>query len=215
MRMNKSLLFLAALVSSTAAHAQYNDKGTFHVAIGLAAGAHGTQYEQTIRILGIPFTDTQTDGAATVTVPIELDYGFAKVFSLGLYVEPGVYLDSNATESNNLLLAGMQPRFYLINGDRFALMASLQFGASRLNIERNEDGAKTDARYGGGHFGLGAGAVFQFSDHVGLQLHLRYVGTSMTLRTYELNGQDVSLDDFDATLVTRGVAIQTSLAFRF
>ena len=214
--MNKSFLLAAVLTAGAlTVEAQYNDKGTFHVAIGLAAGAHGTEYEQTVRILGIPFTDTHTDGAATVTMPIELDYGFAKVFSLGLYVEPGAYLDSNATERNGLLLAGLQPRFYLVNGDRFALMASLQFGSSRLNIERDEDAVKTESRYRGGHFGLGAGAVFQFSDLIGLQVHLRYVGTVMTLQDYEVNGQGVSLDDFDAELRTRGVAIQTSLAFRF
>ncbi len=54
-----------------------------------------------------------------------------------------------------------------------------------------------------------------FTDLIGLQLHLRYMSTSLKLRDYTLNGQDVALDDFEATLRTRGVALQASLGFRF
>jgi len=207
-------LLLTAVIT-TATRAQVNDKGTFHAAIGVAFGGHGTEYETTVRLGGLSFTDTEADGAATLTVPIEFDYGLAKIFSLGVYIEPGAYLDSNATETNSLILAGIQPRFYLVNNENFALMASLQFGTSGLRIERDEDNIQSSARYAGGHFGLGAGAAFQFTDHFGLQLHLRYVGTSMPLRKYEIEGDEVSLDDFEAVLRTRGVAFQVSAAFRF
>ncbi|MBK6832534.1 MAG: outer membrane beta-barrel protein [Flavobacteriales bacterium] len=210
-----ALLGSAFLVLLAPASAQFNDKGTVHLAIGLAGGAHGTEYKTTISIFGGNYSDTETDGAATITVPIELDFGISKKFSLGLYLEPGSYLDSSATESNSMALVGLQPRFYFINGDRFAWLGSLQLGAAGLKIERDEAFTESSATYAGGNFGLGTGVVFQFTDLIGLQLHMRYMTTNMKLRDYTLNGNDVDLDNYEAELRTRGFAVQASLGFRF
>jgi len=206
---------LAVVAGFTPLSAQVNDKGTIHLGLGLAFGAHATSYETTVRIFGVNVNQTETDGAATVTVPIEFGVGLSKAISLGLYLEPGRYLDSSATESNGMVMLGLQPRFYLVNRDAFAWLASVQLGVSALGIERDEPGAQTTARYSGGNFGLGTGFVFQFTDLIGLQLHLRYMATNMPLRSYEINGNSISLDDFDATLRTGGVALQASLGFRF
>lgn len=214
MDINKTCAFFLVFVAGSA-NAQFNQKGTVHLSLGLAAGAHGTEYEQKVRVLGAWFSDTENDGAATVTFPIEVGVGLGNAISLGLYIEPGSYLDSSATESNGLALVGLQPRFYLVNKDRFAWLGSLQLGAGTLRIERDEPGVESSARYAGGNLGLGTGVVFQFTDLIGLQLHLRYMSTSLKLRDYTLNGQDVALDDFEATLRTRGVALQASLGFRF
>lgn len=210
-----TILSTGVLFLFTSASAQFNDKGTVHLAVGVAGGAHGTEYKTTIHIFGGNYSDTETDGAATITVPIELDFGISKKFSLGLYLEPGSYLDSSATESNTMALVGLQPRFYFINGDRFAWMGSLQLGAAGLKIERDEAFTESSATYAGGNFGLGTGVVFQFTDLIGLQLHMRYMTTNMKLRDYTLNGNDVDLDDYEAVLRTRGVAFQMSLGFRF
>lgn len=210
-----TILSTGVLFLLTSASAQFNDKGTVHLALGVAGGAHGTEYKTTIHIFGGNYSDTETDGAATITVPIELDFGISKKFSLGLFLEPGSYLDSSATESNSMALVGLQPRFYFINGDRFAWMGSLQLGAAGLKIERDEAFTESSATYAGGNFGLGTGVVFQFTDLIGLQLHMRYMTTNMKLRDYTLNGNDVDLDDYEAVLRTRGVAFQMSLGFRF
>lgn len=215
MKKFRRYLLFVPLVAATTSNAQYNQKGTVHLAIGVAGGAHGTEYETKTTILGYTVKDTETDGAATITVPIEADFGISNLFSLGVYLEPGSYLDSSATESNSVVLVGLQPRFYLINGERFALLAGLQLGAAGLKIERDEDFVESSATYAGSNFGLGVGTVFQFTDLIGLQAHLRYMGTTMKLRDYSINGDDVDLDNFDATLRTRGVALQISLGFRF
>lgn len=208
-------ILLVLVLHAVPALAQYNRSGVVHLSAGLGLGAHATEYEQTIRILGFPITSRSSDGAATVSVPIELGVGLADPFSLGLYLEPGVYLDSNATESNNYTLLGMQPRFYLVNNDAFALMGSLRLGLSALRIERDEPLVKSSANYSGGHVGLGLGTWIGFGSTVGLNLHLFYMATNMPLRRYELNGQQLSLTDFEARLRTRGVVLQASLAFRF
>lgn len=191
--------------------AQVNDKGTFHASIGIAAGGHATTYETTI----LGFVNTENDGAATVTYPIELGYGLGKRFSLGLYIEPGVYLDSSASESNGLVLIGIQPRFYIVNGNRFAWMASLQLGAAALRYDVDELGSKTEAKYRGTNLGLSTGVGFYFTDNIGLNLQVRYVGTAMPLRSWSLNGVDFDPDLIDAKLSTRGAAVQASLAFKF
>ena len=57
-----AVLFLSLSLS---AWSQVNDKGVVHLAIGLAAGGHATEYDQTVTVLGIPITTTNNDGAAT------------------------------------------------------------------------------------------------------------------------------------------------------
>ncbi|MBL7981430.1 MAG: hypothetical protein JNL52_06420 [Flavobacteriales bacterium] len=212
-----SLLLLTAqfLFAPISASAQMNGKGTFHLSLGVHAAGHATEYEQRLLVLGQWLSDTNDDGAASVTFPFELGFGLSKGFALGIYVEPGSYLDSSATESNAILLAGLQPRIYLVNNDRFAWMASVLLGVSALRIERSEALVSTDARYSGGNFGLSTGVAFGLGDLLALQFQLRYMTTNMPLRAYELNGASVDLSGYEATLRTRGLGAQLSLAFRF
>ncbi len=215
----RKLLFLPVLLFAFASSAQFNEAGRFHASLGGAVGFHATKYYQkfTFNFFGTPVNvdTTSTDGAATFTLPIELDFGVAKFMSLGLYLEPGSYVDSSATESNRLMMAGIQPRFYLLNKDRFALLASLQLGVAGLNIVRTEPGYTSDARYMGFQWGLGTGMAVGFGDHFGMRFMLRYVSTSMPLRAIEENGSSIDLDNFEAKLTTGGVLLQLSLCVRF
>jgi hypothetical protein len=208
---------ILGLLLWASAQAQYNDKGTFHIALGTTLAAHATEYDQTITIpvINLPVRQTSTGGAATLTVPLEVHYGFAPIFSLGLYAEPGRYVDSVATRENRIAMLGLQPRFYLVNKDRFAWMASLHLGFTRLVIDDVEALGRPKSTHGGGHFGLSTGVGFLFSESIGLQLHLRYLANNLPLREYELNGSAISLDLVDAELRARGVGLQASLNFRF
>lgn len=212
--MRTSLVFLISL-SSLPVLSQVNDKGTFHVAIGASAGGHATEYIQTLTISGAPLRSVSNDGAATVLFPIDIQVGVAKPVSLGLFLEPGSYLDSNATRTNSLVLFGFQPRAYILNRERFCWMASLQIGSGTLNIDDTENGVSESARYAGQFFGLSSGVGFYFGEHVSLQLHLRYMGSTLLLKEYEENGNAVDLSAIEGKLTTTGGALQTSLAFRF
>jgi hypothetical protein len=119
------------------------------------------------------------------------------------------------TETNTLGMFAIQPRFYLVNGDRFTWMASLQLGSTRLKYGVNEPGNVSSAIYRGSYFGLSSGVGFYFTDHIGLQLHLRYAATSMPLREWTFNGTSLDPDLIHAKLSTSGVALQASLAFKF
>lgn len=211
----RTLLCAATLLVASALNAQYNQKGSVHLSLGIAAGAHATEYEQTINILGFPFLTRSTGGAATVTVPLEFQYGLADIFSLGLYAEGGRYIDSVDTKRNSVTMAGIQPRFYLVNRERIAWMAGLQLGTTTLRIDDPEALGSPESMHRGGHFGLNTGVGFLFGETIGLQVHLRYLVNNLPLREYELAGQDVDLSQVDANLRTSGVALQTSLHVRF
>lgn len=218
MSMNR-ILSLAIVVLPFCAAAQINEKGTFHLGLGVSLGAHATQYIQntTINIFGVPITTRteENDGATTVLFPIDIQYGIAKPVSLGLFVEPGSYLDSSNTRSNGLVLFGFQPRAYIINHDRFTWMASLQIGSAGLRIKDMENGQNTEALYKGPFFGLSSGVGFYFGEHIGLQLHARYMSNTFELKEYEQNGTSIDISAIEAELNTTGFALQASLAMRF
>lgn len=205
-------LVLTAL--SFGSPAQVNKPGTFHLSIGLAAGIHATQYTVTSTFLGIPYSSLEKGAALTTTVPIRFAVGVVKPLSIGLLVEPGAYLDSNATRTNNLLILAVEPRLYIVNTDRFAWTASGQFGFGTLKI-REVSGNIRDAKYGGLNFGIGTGISVFFSERVGMEFNTRYIGTNVKLKSYSEDGSGFSLQNYDAELKTKGVTVQLGLAFKF
>ncbi len=198
----------------TTAIAQYAQKGMVHVSVGTAIGAHGTEQEGRYRVLGLTWTETHTDGAATVTFPLQVSYGVRDRFSLGLMMEPGSYVPDTAStdQQNSLFNMAIEPRFYIVNADRLAWHASIHLGGAALRITDKDP--EVDARYAGGAFGLGTGLAIGLGSSFGLGFDLRYLATRMELRSMEVNNASVT-DFFDATLRTGGVLAQFSLAFRF
>lgn len=217
--MNKHTLLISLglfLATGSATHAQYNQKGMIHLAIGGSLGAHATELESRFTIFGVTVTDTDTDGAATTSVPLQVGYSLGNRFSLGLLLEPGRYVpdSANSDQTNGFIHMALEPRFYLVNANRIAWHASLQLGTAGLRMQDDTPGEKVDARYFGGAFGLGTGVAFGFGNKVGIGFDLRYLATSMELRAMEVN--DVSVTDYyAATLRTGGIVAQLSLAFRF
>jgi hypothetical protein len=217
MRSRSILLLPALLLLCSTISAQYNSKGKFHLGIGGALGGHGTQLDQTFKIFGLNVTNTETSAAATATVPIEFGWGLGNRFSLGFAIEPGSYVPDSANaeyQTNNIAIVALQPRFFILNKDRFAWMASLQLGGAALRIKDDTPNQTVDERYAGVAFGLGTGVGVGFSDKFGLEFHLRYLATNMELRAREFNDRS-TMEVYNATLSTGGVLAQLSLAFRF
>jgi hypothetical protein len=136
-------------------------------------------------------------------------------FLLGLLVEPGRYVPDTAdkNQDNNIAIVALQPRFYPVNGGRAAWMLGLQLGGAALRIQDNTPGAVLDLRYSGFAIGAGTGVGVALGNTVGLELHLRYLATSMELRAGELNGNSV-MDFYGSTLSTGGFIGQLSLNLR-
>lgn len=213
----RSLLGLALVLLSSMAYAQFNTPGRVHLSIGGALGGHGTTLEQRFTLLGLELAQQRTGGAATLTVPIELGVGIGGRFSLGLGIEPGRYVpDSSSTveQSNAISVVTLQPRFYLVNADRFAWTATLQVGAAGLRIKDETPGRTVDERYAGPAFGFGSGVAVGLGNNVALEFHLRYLATRMELQGREFNGAS-TMQVYKATLSSGGVLGQLSLSFRF
>lgn len=212
----RSILLPALLLLATSLSAQYNSKGKLHLSVGGAVGGHATELEQTFEVLGFEIDRTVTGSAATTSVPIEFGYGLSERFSLGLTIEPGSYVPDSASndQSNSLALFTIQPRYYIVNKDRFAWMASAQLGGGTLRMQDNKLGSKVDERYFGTAVGLGTGIAIGIGGHVGVEFHLRYLATFLELNAREFNGSS-TMDLYDADLDTHGLLAQLSLAFRF
>ncbi len=207
--------FVLGLLLGSPAQAQFHQKGSVHASIGAAFGVHSTTSTFTFHVLGLNVSKTHNDGAATFTWPVQVGYGLSDAFGLGIFLEPGNYVDSNLTRTNGVFLYGIEPRFYAVNKERFAWMLDLQLGGSALRITDNGGGRTKESQYKGSAFGLGTGLFFGLSNRVDLQLHLRYVATKMPLRHYSENGKSISTKDFSGELRTSGVAAQLGVGFRF
>lgn len=213
----RALLLSASLIAlATAASGQFNTKGRFHGAIGVGAGGHSTELDQKFKILGVTVANSETGSAGTTSLPIEVGVGLGKPISLGLGIELGRYVpDTNQTNQTNAwAVVALQPRFFIINKDRFAWSAMLQIGGAALRIKDDTRNAEVDERYSGTAFGLGSGLHFGLSDKVGIDLQLRYLATRMELRAREFNGRS-TMDFYNATLSTGGFIGQLALSFRF
>ncbi|MCB0795690.1 MAG: hypothetical protein KDB88_13225 [Flavobacteriales bacterium] len=195
---------------------QGNEAGTFHVGLGFGVGGHATQFENTLTLLGVSQTSSDDGAAITYAVPIQVQVGVARPISLGIYVEPGAYLDSSATRSNGFMIAGLGLRAYIVNKERFFWMGLLDGGLNNLVI-KDRDGSNNEVRdtYLGGHFRVGTGIAFYFGDRVGLQFAARYARYNLPLRSRELNGEEFDLSVYDARLTTSGLQFDMGLALKF
>ena len=203
-------LTVVASVIGLAAQAQSHTKGTVQICLGASLGVHATHYEQSYTLFGLKFSDSDDDGAATSTFPIEFHYGLADRFSLGLYIEPGRYLDSADSNPNSVIAFGLTPRFYILNKDRFNWTGILDIGAGGLQIEDKDQTVKD--YYAGMHFRLGTGVSFYFGDHFGLQLFCKYAAYSLKWRDRD---PDIGLGDFEAKLTTSGFHFGGGLTVKF
>lgn len=208
------IAFTSALVAlSCSLNAQSHEQGTWQFCLGASLGVHATHFEwkYSFDLLGVPISvsDEEDDGAATTTFPFEVHYGLADRFSLGLYVEPGRYLDSADNNPNRIILVGLSPRYYIINNDRFNWTAMLDLGAGGLEISDKEE-TITDS-YAGGHLRIGSGVSFYFGEHFGLQLFGKYAAYNLKWRDRE---PDDLPENYEAKLTTSGFHFGAGLTFK-
>lgn len=200
----------------TAAAAQVNSKGTFQVALGLTGGAHATEFTYSFRLAGIPLSGTNTDAAATVAYPIEVQGGISDRFSLGITLEPGRYIDSAGTRPNGFFVASLSPRFYAVNGEHFALHLNADVGVGVLRIGEVNSGMRIyDDTYAGGHFRLGVQAQYFFGRVIGVHLGMKYAAHTLRWRDREPEDPLLTNTDYTATLRTSGLLFQLGLQARF
>lgn len=197
------------------ASAQVNAKGTVQVGLGAGFGAHATHFSSEVRFGSLAVKHADDDGAVTVTFPIEVQYGLADRFSLGVCAEPGRYLDSAGTHPNSLFLLALSPRYYAVNKDHFALLFDLDLGLNYLQIEGKDLAVKVKDRYQGSYFRPGCALQWYFGETVGLNVGLYYTAHTFKWKDRDPDNPLLDAANYSATLKTSGVLLQAGLQAKF
>lgn len=212
----RTLPFLTVLLTPTLALAQVNDKGTLQLGFAFSGGVHATEFKNSFRLGSLEQGTSSSDGAATVSFPLEFQGGLSKRFSLGAILEPGRYIDSAGTHPNGFFVFSISPRYYLVNKEKAALFLSADIGAGFLRIGEVSSGAKQfDDTYAGGHFRLGTQFQYYFGNTFGLNFGLKYALHNLKWRDRDPEDAWLQNLDYEATLRTSGVQVQLGAQVKF
>lgn len=215
--MKHLLVLIAALSLASSGYGQVNGKGTFQLGLGASLGVFNTDFEYSAvyPIIG-RVSKSSEDGAATVSVPLDLQVGLSDRFSLGLCLEPGQYIDSADTHPNGFFIFSVEPRFYVVNGEHFAVHINADLGLSALRIRSGEGtSAEFDDSYAGGHFRFGAQAQYYFGKTFGLNFGLKFASHSMKWKDRDPENAALESIDYEATLKTGGLQLQLGAQVKF
>ena len=215
--MKHLFVLFAALSMASTAHGQVNGKGVFQLGLGASLGVFRTEFENSAvyPIIG-RVSNSSEDGVATVSYPIDLQVGLSDRFSVGLCLEPGQYIDSANTHPNAFFIASIEPRFYVVNKERFAVHINADLGLSALKIRSAEGTSEEfDDSYAGGHFRFGAQAQYYFGNTFGLNFGLKFASHSMQWRERDPENTALESFDYEATLKTGGVQLQLGAQVKF
>ncbi len=216
--MKKLLLLVFIFSISNNAFSQVQDAGTLSFQVGYDLAVHNVDY--TSQYFGI-IIDENSDYAATSLISLSAQYNPFIWFSAGLTFLGGSYIEDpeNAeADGNTARIFDLDLRFYLVNGEAFAMYLGPEFGSSHLEINRiypSLGNQKTNDIYKGPHLGLNLGFNLYFGDAIGWFFQLDYTTNKFELKDYSINGDAVDLTNFDVTLDTYSFGLRTGLCFKF
>ena len=215
--MRHIIVLLAALSLSATGFGQVNAKGTFQLGLGASLGVFNTKFENSFALPGTArVSNSSEDGAATISYPLDLQGGLSDRFSLGLCLEPGQYIDSAGTHPNGFFILSIEPRFYVLNKEHFAIHLNADLGISALRIRTGEGtSAEFDDSYAGGHFRFGAQAQYYFGNTFGLNFGFKLASHSLKWRDRDPGNSLLDQIDYEAELKTSGVQFQLGAQVKF
>lgn len=215
--MRHVIILLTALSLSSTGFGQVNAKGRFQLGLGAGLGVFKTKFENSFALPGIArVSNTSEDGAATVSYPLDLQAGLSGRFSLGLCLEPGQYIDSAGTHPNAFFILSIEPRFYVLNKEHFAIHLNADLGISALRIRTGEGtSAEFDDSYAGGHFRFGAQAQYYFGKTFGMNFGVKFASHNMKWRDRDPENPLLDQIDYQAELKTSGVQFQLGAQVKF
>ena len=217
--MKKIILVFILLTGFYVADAQRNKE--FQIRLGLGGAVYGTTTEFTTRIGAFSYTAKDDDGAVTFHLPLELRYELSERFNLGLDFKLGSYLydpDSAEGKANIFFSAGIGAEYTFISAETFRLYGGVGFNSTALALE--EDAVvlgipvTTRAVYRGGGAKINCGVMWFFGGPFGLNANLGLDTHNFTLKSFEQNGQEWDLSNFDGKLTVKGVDVALGLVVR-
>ena len=221
--MKTILSSIALLLLVFSSNAQSNSFGTINISGGVGAGLYATNSEinATYNVGGGSFvvSDQDTGAAATTFVYFSGDYGVSKLFSAGLYLQSGSYLESDTNtrdRENRFFKLGIMPKFYIINKDKFNLYTGLGLGFVRLRTSEEDGNTRAEAKYAGSNLQVRLGLNAYFTESIGIFFHLGYDGNYFDLKDYTFTSGNTtnSFENLSGDLNAKGLEVAIGLNFK-
>ncbi len=222
-----SLLFLNLNTS-----AQAFQKGNVNFDVGIGFGAYGTTQTQTTKLsfgaVSSDTTYTDSDGAASMVIPISFEYGVSDKIGIGADLIINNYIiaeeDKDAISSVKAFDFGAKFNYHLLNSDKNDLMIGVGIGFSSIKWELEPNIHQFIESYSGScvYWSIGITDRIFFSENVGILFNLGYKGYSYSGLEAELTSEAKEvISSFGATFSQEidwkfnGVNIGTGLALKF
>jgi len=234
----KISFILVLLVVTNNSFGQAFQKGNWNVDVGVGLGAYATQttISVPIPILGT-ITSTANDGAASVMVPIGVEYGISNRFGLGVQLGFSNYFIDDSTEVKNPLTGqetgemqenntesvksvdfALKFNFHLLEAEKNDLYVGLALGGSSItwqwkDVDNNNNSSQVETLSGSGSYAsLYITDRIFFSDRFGIFFNLGY-----TVYNYSQVNSSSSSNSVINSLKwnAKGVNIGTGLALKF
>lgn len=216
--MKKLFLLIVLIISVSMASAQ--EKGEWQFRAGFGFAGYKSKSTYTFRTPIGDISETESDGAATVHMPLECRYHFTDRFNAGIDFKFGRYLyepDSAAGKSNRFAVIGFAAEYVFVARDKFRWYGGLGINSCSLILEETDDitDDKTTLTYSGGGFRMNTGIMVKLIGGFGLNFNLGYDGHNFRLQNYEINSQDQSLENIEARLRVSGLDGTLGVFYKF
>ena len=203
-------IYLSLLLISTCYLAEAQKETEIQIRAGLGFAVYGTESTFTFKTPVGNISNTETDGAATLHLPLELRYAFNEHVNAGIDMKFGSYLydpDSSDGKSNRFVVFGFAGEYAFIAREKLRWYGGLGLNGCSLVLEETDEQTndKTVLTYSGGGFRMNTGIMVFLIGGFGLNFNLGYDSHNFKLKEYEINGQKQSLDNFEAKLRVAGV----------
>lgn len=234
-----SIVLIIVMVANNS-FGQAFQKGNWNVDVGVGLGAYSTEttISVPIPILGT-ITSTAKDGAASVMIPIGVEYGISNRFGLGVQLGFSNYFIDDSTEVKNPLTGqetgemqenntesvksvdfALKFNFHLLEAEKNDLYVGLALGGSSItwewkDVDNNNSGTNGQVetlKGSGSYASLYITDRIFFSDRVGIFFNLGY-----TVYNYSQLNSSTSSNAVINSLKwnAKGVNIGTGLALKF
>ena len=170
------------LFLSNNTHAQAFQKGNKNFDLGIGFGAYGTTQTVTTTFNGVPIKNSDTDGAASMIVPIKFEYGVGEKVGIGAEFLYNNYVINDSDRVNldkvSSIDFGVNCQYHLLNSDKNDLFIGLGLGMSSMSIKyvSNNNLIVESINGSGIYYSFGITDRIFFSENVGIFFNLGYRG---------------------------------------
>ncbi len=219
--MKKILLFIITAFFCSVAYSQREKEIQVRASYGLAG--YATLSESRFTVAGFETSDSDSSGAATQHLNLDLRYDFTNRITAGIDMKFGSYIydpeEDNTGKSNSLVVVGLSGEFNLVSRERSRLFLGFGFHRSALELRDRETNfgivSEAVATYRGRGIKLNLGySKFFGNSPLGFNVSLGYDTHNFDLEEYTLNNSAIDLSNYEGTLEARGVDFSLGLVFR-